>query len=253
MDPHTSSDTHAESEKKTHFGFQEVPWSMKSKKVHEVFDSVAPRYDLMNDLMSFGIHRLWKYLTVSSMRIRPGHTVLDLAGGTGDFSLKLAHKVGSEGNVILGDINRSMMEVGRSRIEDEGLINRVRYLELNAECLPLASESLDAVIIAFGLRNVTDKEAALREMARVLKPGGAAFILEFSHPTSPLLKSAYDFPTIGRLVANDADSYQYLAESIRKHPDQETLKNMMLSAGFDEVSFQNYTGGVVALHEGRKY
>lgn len=246
-------------EKNTHFGYQEVPWSEKEKKVHAVFDSVSSRYDLMNDLMSFGVHRLWKYLTVCSMRIRPGHTVLDLAGGTGDFTLKLSERVGPSGCVILGDINRSMMEIGRSRVEDRGLIQRVRYLELNAEKLPLASNSLDAIIMAFGLRNVTDKEAALREMARVLKPGGAAFILEFSHPKSTLLKSAYDFysfqiiPKLGKIIAHDADSYQYLAESIRKHPDQETLKAMMLGSGFDEVIFQNYTGGIVALHEGRKY
>ena len=243
--------------KKTDFGFQKVDWQEKAKKVGEVFHSVANRYDVMNDLMSLGVHRLWKRHTMNKMRVRSGYKVLDLAGGTGDFSAVFAKQVGDDGQVILSDINASMLAVGRDRLIDKNILN-VDIVQANAESLPFEDNYFDRIIIAFGLRNVTDKNAALKEMFRVLKPGGAAYVLEFSKPTSKEFSKVYDFysfnilPKIGKFVANDETSYQYLAESIRMHPDQETLKSMMLEVGFDNVNYENLTGGVVALHEGKK-
>ena len=243
--------------KKTDFGFQKVDWQDKAKKVGEVFHSVANRYDVMNDLMSLGVHRLWKRHTMNKMRVRVGYKVLDLAGGTGDFSAVFAKQVGDDGQVILSDINASMLAVGRDRLIDKNILN-VDIVQANAESLPFEDNYFDRIIIAFGLRNVTDKNAALKEMFRVLKPGGAAYVLEFSKPTSKKFSEVYDFysfnilPKIGKFVAKDEASYQYLAESIRMHPDQETLKSMMLDAGFDKVDYENLTGGMVALHEGWK-
>jgi len=240
----------------THFGYQEVPLDAKTGMVGEVFSSVARKYDLMNDFMSLGIHRLWKRDFIANSGIRTGDRVLDLAGGTGDIS-RLAHsRVGSNGQVILTDINPDMLAIGRSRLEDEGIAGNVAYGLVNAEQLPFASRSFDAVTIAFGLRNVTDQNAALREMFRVLRPGGRALILEFSRVREERLARLYDrysfgvLPVLGRLVANDADSYRYLAESIRKHPPQEELAAMMQAAGFEQVRFRDLTGGIVAIHSG---
>lgn len=242
----------------THFGFQTVNKDEKVKKVAEVFHSVAARYDVMNDLMSFGIHRVWKMFTIELSGVRTGAKILDIAGGTGDLAAKFAQRVGPEGEVILADINESMLRVGRDKLTDRGLGHRVKYVQANAECLPFPDNYFDAITIAFGLRNVTDKDAALASMHRILKPGGKLLVLEFSKPQSTLLSKAYDFysfralPLMGKLVANDAESYQYLAESIRMHPDQDTLKGMMLSAGFATVKYHNMTGGIVALHVGNK-
>lgn len=247
-------------EKKTvDFGFKEVPWEEKVKHVKSVFDSVADKYDLMNDVMSFGIHRLWKRLTIEKTAVRSGMRVLDLAGGTGDLTKALAQRVAPSGEVVLADINENMVQVGRRRLVDAGVAQWVDFTLANAEQLPFADASFDRVTIAFGLRNVTDKAAALREMARVLKPGGQALILEFSQVKQPWLAKAYDFysfnilPKMGKVIAQDEESYRYLAESIRKHPDQETLKNMMLEAGFDKVTYTNLNEGIVALHQGWKY
>ncbi|WLD57918.1 bifunctional demethylmenaquinone methyltransferase/2-methoxy-6-polyprenyl-1,4-benzoquinol methylase UbiE [Salinispirillum sp. LH 10-3-1] len=242
----------------THFGFQTVNKDEKVKKVAEVFHSVAARYDVMNDLMSFGIHRVWKMFTIELSGVRTGSKVLDIAGGTGDLAGKFAQRVGPEGEVVLADINESMLRVGRDKLTDRGLGHRVKYVQANAECLPFPDNYFDAITIAFGLRNVTDKDAALASMHRILKPGGKLLVLEFSKPQSTLLSKAYDLysfralPLMGKLVANDADSYQYLAESIRMHPDQDTLKGMMLNAGFTTVKYHNMTGGIVALHVGNK-
>jgi len=242
----------------THFGYQEVPLEEKASRVADVFHSVAARYDVMNDLMSMGIHRLWKRLTVERAGVRPGHSVLDIAGGTGDLTLKFSRLVGPRGRVVLADINESMLRVGRDKLLDRGVGGNVEYVQANAECLPFPDNTFDCITIAFGLRNVTDKDAALRSMARVLKPGGRLLVLEFSKPPSALLSKAYDeysfrlLPKIGELVANDADSYRYLAESIRMHPDQETLKAMMEMAGLERVEYTNLTGGIVALHRGIK-
>lgn len=242
----------------THFGFQTVNKDEKVKKVAEVFHSVAARYDVMNDLMSFGIHRVWKMFTIELSGVRTGSKVLDIAGGTGDLAAKFAQRVGPDGEVVLADINESMLRVGRDKLTDRGLGHRVQYVQANAECLPFPDNYFDAITIAFGLRNVTDKDAALASMHRILKPGGKLLVLEFSKPQSTLLSKAYDLysfralPLMGKLVANDADSYQYLAESIRMHPDQETLKAMMLEAGFGTVKYHNMTGGIVALHVGNK-
>jgi len=242
----------------THFGFETVPVDEKVKRVGKVFHSVAARYDLMNDLMSFGIHRLWKRFTVELSGVRPGHRVLDLAGGTGDFTQKYSRLVGSEGLVILSDINDSMLHVGRDKLIDHGFSGNIRYVQANAEALPFADNSFDCITISFGLRNVTNKEKALESMARVLKPGGRLLVLEFSKPVDPLLSKAYDtysfsiLPKIGKYVAKDEDSYRYLAESIRMHPDQNTLKNMMRAAGLSRVEYHNMTGGIVALHRGFK-
>jgi len=244
---------------KTHFGYQEVDVDDKVNRVGQVFDSVASRYDVMNDLMSFGIHRVWKQITMERSGVRPGHEVLDLAGGTGDLAIKMSRRVGPAGHVILADINAAMLAEGRDRLINMGITDNVSFAQVNAETLPFDSNSFDCITMAFGLRNVTDKQSALESIYRVLKPGGRALILEFSKPVLPLLSKAYDaysftaLPMMGKLVANDADSYRYLAESIRMHPDQEALKAMMLEAGFDEVNYHNMTGGIVALHVGIKF
>lgn len=242
----------------THFGFQEVPLQDKVSRVAGVFDSVAAKYDIMNDLMSMGIHRLWKKQTIDMSGVREGHTVLDLAGGTGDLTMKFSQLVGPQGQVILADINDSMIKVGRDKLIDKGVVGNVSYVQANAENLPFPDNTFDCITIAFGLRNVTDKQAALESMARVLKPGGRLLILEFSKTENPLLTKAYDtysfniLPKIGKLVADDEDSYRYLAESIRMHPDQETLKGMLEQAGLVNCRYNNMTGGIVALHFGIK-
>lgn len=243
-------------EQQTDFGFEQVPREDKTRRVREVFRSVAPRYDLMNDLMSLGAHRLWKRFAVSLLRVRPGDAVLDLAGGTGDLARRLRPLVGGRGRVVLADINAAMLEVGRDRLLDAGHAEGVEYVQANAERLPFPDRSFEAVIIAFGLRNVTDKDAALTEMHRVLKPGGMALVLEFSHVVLPLLARLYDLysfnviPRIGQWVLHDADSYRYLVESIRRHPDQATLAAMMERAGFERVDVHNLSAGVVAVHRG---
>ena len=245
-----------EQRKTTHFGYREVPVEEKTGLVHEVFESVAGKYDLMNDLMSLGVHRLWKRDFVANSGVRLGHQVLDLAGGTGDIAALLCERVGKSGRVVLSDINEAMLEVGRQRLEDRGITGNISYSLANAEKLPFGDGEFDAVTIAFGLRNVTDKDAALREMFRVLRPGGKALILEFSQVQPELLKKMYDsysfgiLPVLGKLVAGDEDSYRYLAESIRQHPPQEELAEMMRGAGFEKVRFRNLTGGVVAIHSG---
>ena len=243
----------------THFGFTEVPVAEKARKVRGVFDSVASRYDVMNDLMSLGIHRAWKRFTVEKAALRPGMEVLDLAGGTGDLTALMAPRVAPGGKVVLSDINEAMLSRGRERMLDRGLAgDQVEYCLADAERLPFTSERFDVVTIAFGLRNVTHKEEALGEMFRVLKPGGQLLVLEFSRPV-PALAPAYDLysfrvlPAIGRLVAGDAESYRYLAESIRMHPDQGTLRDMMAAEGFEGCRYHNLTGGIVALHRGWKY
>jgi demethylmenaquinone methyltransferase/2-methoxy-6-polyprenyl-1,4-benzoquinol methylase len=243
----------------THFGFEEVAWRDKAKRVRGVFDSVAPKYDLMNDLMSGGLHRLWKEFTLSQTHLRPGQRALDVAGGTGDLARGMHGKVGDRGLVVLSDINGAMLAHGRDRTLDTGVVRGIEYVQANAEALPFADNSFDCVTIGFGLRNVTDKPAALRAMQRVLKPGGQLLVLEFSHPTSPGVKPIYDaysfkvLPLLGKLVANDADSYRYLAESIRKHPDQETLLAMLRDAGLEDCRYHNLSGGIVAVHRGYKY
>ena len=244
----------------THFGFSQVNTEEKAGKVAEVFDSVASKYDIMNDVMSFGVHHLWKKFTLELCGLREGHKVLDLAGGTGDLALKQAKMVGESGHVILADINGPMLREGRDRILNKGLVNRISTSQCNAEILPFDDNSFDCITIAFGLRNVTDKAKALRSMRRVLKPGGRLCVLEFSKPLYEPLEKIYDFysfkilPKMGEIIAKDRDSYQYLAESIRMHPDQQTLKEMMISeAGFDEVEIFNMTGGIVALHRAFKY
>lgn len=240
----------------TDFGFREVPFTEKAQRVRGVFDSVADKYDLMNDLMSGGVHRVWKRYALSRTALRPGMRALDVAGGTGDLARGMAAQVGPSGEVVLSDINAAMLENGRRRLTDAGVVENVRYVQVNAEELPFPDASFDCVTIGFGLRNVTDKNKALASMQRVLKPGGRLLVLEFSKPTLPGLGKVYDaysfsvLPTMGRLVANDAESYRYLAESIRRFPDQETLREMMLAAGFDQVSYHNLTCGVVALHIG---
>jgi demethylmenaquinone methyltransferase/2-methoxy-6-polyprenyl-1,4-benzoquinol methylase len=242
----------------THFGYQQVPKEEKVKKVAEVFHSVAAKYDLMNDLMSLGIHRLWKRYTIEMSGVRRGQRVLDIAGGTGDLTAQFSKLVGREGQVILADINNSMLEVGRRRLVDRGIVGNVEYAQANAECLPFPDNYFDCITIAFGLRNVTDKEKALASMHRVLKPGGRLLVLEFSKPVVPGLSKVYDvysfslLPKMGELVAGDRASYQYLAESIRMHPDQQTLKEMMENVGFINCDFHNLTGGIVALHRGFK-
>ena len=244
---------------KTHFGYQSVDPTEKTAKVKSVFHSVASQYDLMNDLMSFGLHRLWKKITIAKIAAKPGQQILDLAGGTGDLAKILAKSVGSEGRVILSDINHSMLEVGYRRLIDLGIINQAKCVEANAEYLPFLDFSFHAVSMAFGLRNVTYKEKALTEIYRVLKPGGRVVILEFSHPKNATFNSLYDLysfkviPWLGKLVTNDKDSYQYLVESIRMHPDQETLCTMMQDAGFEQCHYQNINGGIVAIHIGYKF
>ena len=245
-------------DKTTHFGYEDVSWDEKQDKVAGVFHSVAQKYDVMNDLMSMGVHRLWKRFTIELSGVRPGQKVLDIAGGTGDLATKFSRLVGPEGQVVLADINESMLKVGRDRLADLGIVNNVLFVQANAQHLPFPDNYFDCITIAFGLRNVTDKDEALRSMYRVLKPGGQAMVLEFSKPTVKPLNPVYDFysfkllPLIGKIVANDAESYQYLAESIRMHPDQDTLKDMMQQAGFINCEYHNLTGGIVALHRGFK-
>ncbi len=242
----------------THFGYRDVPRQEKERLVAGVFHSVARRYDVMNDLMSLGIHRLWKRFTIELSAARPGHCMLDIAGGTGDLAKQFARIVGDSGRVILADINESMLRVGRDRLLDQGFVGNLEFVQANAECLPFPDNTFDGITIAFGLRNVTDKDAALRSMCRVLKPGGRLLVLEFSKTHNPLLTRAYDaysfslLPMIGKLVAGDSESYQYLAESIRMHPDQETLAGMMQQAGFVNTTYHNMTGGIVAVHKGVK-
>lgn len=243
----------------TDFGYQQVPIAEKVAKVAEVFHSVAPKYDLMNDLMSFGIHRWWKHFAVHLSTVRAGQKVLDIASGTGDLAIQLAKRVGSEGLVVLSDINASMLNQGRQRLLDLGIVDNVTYIQANGESLPFPDNSFNCITISFGLRNITDKAAALSAFYRALKPGGQLLILEFSHPTLPGLKSIYDvysfqiLPWLGKLVAQDADSYRYLAESIRMHPDQETLLQMLTDTGFENCQYHNLTGGIVALHRGYKF
>ena len=242
----------------THFGYTNVPESQKAKKVAEVFHSVAAKYDLMNDLMSAGIHRLWKRFTLELSGVRPGNRVLDIAGGTGDLAAQFSKLVGPTGEVILADINASMLKVGRDKLLDRGVAGNICFVQADAEALPFPDNHFDVITIAFGLRDVTHKDTAIASMLRVLKPGGRLLVLEFSKPKSQLLAKAYDaysftlLPMMGKLVTNDADSYRYLAESIRMHPDQETLKGMMSDAGFERVTYHNMTGGIVALHRGVK-
>ncbi len=240
----------------THFGFREVPVAEKQQLVGRVFTSVAQRYDLMNDLMSFGAHRLWKRFFVATCGVRAGDRVLDLAGGTGDIAALLHSWVGEKGQIMVGDINAAMLDVGRARLIDRGLVGQLDWVQMNAESLPCADASFDAVTMAFGLRNVTDKDQALREMYRILRPGGRVLILEFSRLTQHWMQPLYDLhsfqvlPRLGRLFANDAESYRYLAESIRKHPNQATLKAMLHEAGFAQVSVHNLSAGIVAIHRG---
>ncbi|OOZ38220.1 bifunctional demethylmenaquinone methyltransferase/2-methoxy-6-polyprenyl-1,4-benzoquinol methylase UbiE [Solemya elarraichensis gill symbiont] len=246
------------SDKTTHFGFETVKAEEKADRVREVFDSVASNYDIMNDLMSLGVHRLWKHVAIDLSAVRNGQHVLDLASGTGDLASRFAGLVGPEGRVVMSDINLAMLEEGRKRMVDAGHVGNVEYLQINAEEIPFPDNSFDCVTIGFGLRNVTDKDKALREMFRVIKPGGRVLVLEFSKPVNKPLEKIYDFysfkalPLMGKLVAKDAESYRYLAESIRMHPDQETLKQMMQDAGFEHCDYHNLTGGVVAMHRGFK-
>ncbi len=242
----------------THFGYREVDKDEKAGLVAGVFDSVASRYDLMNDLMSGGIHRLWKRFTIELSGVRPGHSVLDIAGGTGDLAAKFSRIVGETGQVILADINYAMLAVGRVKLVVHGLSENLEFVQADAQCLPFPDDSFDCITIAFGLRNVTDKDLALRAMLRVLKPGGRLLILEFSHPVHKPLSKLYDlysfavWPRLGKLVVNDSESYRYLAESIRMHPDQDTLKGMMDQAGYARAEYFNMLGGIVALHRGFK-
>ena len=242
----------------THFGFKQVATEDKVNLVRGVFDSVAGQYDIMNDLMSFGIHRIWKRVAVQLSNVRKGEKVLDLAGGTGDLTALFEKRVGKEGQVVLADINSEMLRTGRDRLIDKGLVGNIRYAQVNAECLPFGDNTFDCISIGFGLRNVTDKDAALRSMYRVLKPGGRVIVLEFSHPTDKITEKVYDFysfnllPKIGKFVAKDEDSYRYLAESIRMHPKQDELKKMMENAGLERCEYFNMTQGIVAVHRGYK-
>jgi demethylmenaquinone methyltransferase/2-methoxy-6-polyprenyl-1,4-benzoquinol methylase len=248
----------AEHDNTTHFGYRTVAEDEKAGMVRGVFDSVADKYDIMNDLMSFGVHRLWKRFAIELAGVRRGQQVLDLASGTGDLADRFAGLVGPEGLVVMSDINNAMLANGRNRMLDRGHGGNLSYCQVDAETIPFPDNSFDLVTIAFGLRNVTHKEAALASMYRVLRPGGRALVLEFSKPTTKPLAKLYDaysfglLPAMGRLVANDADSYKYLAESIRMHPDQETLKGMMENAGFERCDVHNLTGGIVAIHRGFK-
>lgn len=243
----------------THFGFRTVAKDQKALMVADIFHSVVAKYDLMNDLMSFGIHRIWKRFAIQYSGVRRGQKVLDLAGGTGDLTAKFSRLVGEEGEVVLADINDSMLKMGCEKLRNRGILGNVSYVQANAEALPFLDDTFDCITISFGLRNVTEKEQALKSIYRVLKPGGRLLILEFSTPRFKPLNKAYDLysfhvlPCIGEMVARDARSYRYLAESIRMHPDQETLKSMMLDAGFDSAEYFNMTGGIVALHRGFKF
>ena len=249
----------AEQQKSTHFGFQQVPLEEKAGKVREVFDSVADKYDVMNDVMSFGVHRLWKRFTMEMTGLKPGQRALDLASGTGDLAAKLSKLVGSKGEVVSSDINGAMLGNGRDRLLDKGVVGNVRFVQADAQYLPFPDNYFDCVTMAFGLRNVTDKDLALRSIYRCLKPGGRLLVLEFSKPAVPGLKPIYDaysfklLPFMGKLIADDEASYRYLAESIRMHPGQEELKAMMAEAGFERCDFHNMSGGIVALHRGYKF
>lgn len=246
-------------DKTTHFGFREVPEDAKAGLVGQVFSSVATRYDVMNDVMSLGIHRLWKRFTIEQAGVRAGQQVLDVAGGTGDLAAQFARQVGPSGSVTVADINAAMLDVGRARMADRGLTGNIEFVQANAECLPFPDNYFDCITIAFGLRNVTHIDAALASMYRILKPGGRLLVLEFSKPVLPALSAVYDaysfniLPKLGKLIANDEASYRYLVESIRKHPDQETLKGMMEQAGFGRTHYFNLSGGIVALHKGYKF
>ena len=245
--------------KTTHFGFKEIPTNEKIQAVAKVFHSVAAKYDIMNDFMSGGVHRLWKQHTISQSGVRAGQTVLDVAGGTGDLTLQVSRLVGHSGKVILSDINDSMLKIGRDKLANRGVVGNVQFVQTDAEALPFPDDTFDCITIAFGLRNVTDKSKALASMYRVLKPGSRLLVLDFSKPKSDTLSKIYDqysfhlLPLMGKIIVNDAASYRYLAESIRMHPDQETLKNMMNEVGFERTSYQNMTGGIVTLHKGFKF
>ena len=242
----------------TNFGFEKVSFEQKTQRVGQVFDSVAERYDLMNDLMSFGLHRLWKRAALELSGVKPGDRVLDIAGGTGDLTRLFSRLVGTSGEVVLADINAAMLKRGRARLIDDGLVDNICYVRADAEQLPFQDCLFDCICIAFGLRNVTHKENALQSFYGALKPGGRLIVLEFSKPVLPLLNQLYDFysfrilPKIGEWIAQDRASYQYLAESIRMHPDQTTLKQMIDMAGFERSDFFNLSGGIVALHRGFK-
>lgn len=246
-------------DKQTDFGFETIPWEEKEKRVGNIFQSVAKKYDLMNDLMSGGLHRLWKHYAIFLLNAKQGHKVLDLAGGTGDLTRLLSTKVGKEGLVVLADINQAMLEVAELRLLDQGFFENIQISQANAESLPFSSNTFDRIIIGFGLRNVTDKLKALKSMYRVLKPGGKLAILEFSTPALPGLKPVYDWysfnilPQLGKWIANDASSYQYLAESIKMHPNQEDLKKLVEAASFEDCHYHNLCGGIVALHLACKY
>jgi demethylmenaquinone methyltransferase / 2-methoxy-6-polyprenyl-1,4-benzoquinol methylase len=246
------------SEPKVDFGFEKVAPGDKAARVRSVFESVAGKYDVMNDLMSLGAHRLWKHFTLSLTGLRPGQRALDVAGGTGDLAAGMLRQVGKTGRVVLSDVNPAMLEIGRDRLLDKGWVGNVECIVADAERLPFEDSAFDCVTIGFGLRNVTDKAAALKSMYRVLKPGGQLLVLEFSTPLAPGLKPIYDaysfqvLPLLGRLVARDAASYRYLAESIRMHPNQETLLEMLRTAGFEQARYHNLTGGIVAVHRGYK-
>lgn len=255
----TNNDTSPVDANKTDFGFTQVDTAKKADMVADVFHSVAAKYDVMNDLMSMGIHRVWKRYTIDCSGVRAGQKVLDLAGGTGDLAAKFSAMVGASGQVVLADINHSMLNVGKEKLLNKGIIGNLHYVQANAEALPFPDNHFDVITIAFGLRNVTDKSKALASMFRVLKPGGRLLVLEFSKPTTEVVSKVYDaysfylLPQMGKLVANDAESYRYLAESIRMHPDQETLEHMMQEVGFEQTSYHNMTGGIVALHRGFKF
>ncbi len=247
----------SENGKTANFGYRKVPYAERQTRVNEVFRSVAGRYDLMNDLMSLGSHRLIKRFTLELSAVRTGHAVLDLAGGTGDMAMRFSPLVGADGRVVLADINEDMLLIARDRIVDRGMAGNIDIVRLNGEDLPFADDSFDCVCIAYGLRNITDQPRALTSMRRVLKPGGRALVLEFSRVNNPLLSRAYDawsslWPVAGRIVTGDADSYRYLVESIRVHPDQETLLGMLEAAGFEQCRFHNVMDGVCAVHVGLK-
>ena len=242
----------------TDFGFKTIPKNEKADLVAGIFNSVADRYDLMNDLMSIGIHRIWKRFTIELSAVREGNSVLDIAGGTGDLAIKFADIVGPDGTVVLADINESMLKVGRDKLLDKFWRPNINFVQADAQNLPFPDANFECITIAFGLRNVTDKSAALKSMYRALKPGGRLLILEFSKPTNEILAKAYDaysfhiLPLMGKIVANDSDSYKYLAESIRMHPDQEELQILVEDAGFSNCDYYNMTGGIVAIHRGIK-
>jgi demethylmenaquinone methyltransferase/2-methoxy-6-polyprenyl-1,4-benzoquinol methylase len=248
-----------EKNKSTDFGYEKVAWDEKQSRVRAVFDSVADNYDLMNDLMSAGVHRIWKRFTLSLANLHPGQCALDVAGGTGDLAAGLAKQVGERGLVVLTDINEAMLQRGRDRLTNQGQVANVAFAVANAEALPFADARFDCVTIGFGLRNVTDKARALASMRRVLRPGGQLLVLEFSQPVAPGLKPLYDLysfrvlPLLGKLVARDSASYRYLAESIRMHPDQEKLLDMMRAAGLEDCRYHNLSGGIVAVHRGYRY